>query len=55
MSLPEVLFTPGVFILIDVAIFVWLCFEYKHALETDTGKLPPDVTKEVSDHGETEA
>lgn len=55
MSLPEVLFMPGVFILIDVAIFIWLCFEYKHALETDTGKLPPDVTKEVSDHGETEA
>lgn len=55
MSLPEVLFTPGVFILIDVAIFVWLCFEYRHALETDTGKLPPDVTKEVPDHGETEA
>lgn len=55
LSLPEVLFTPGVFILIDVAIFVWLCFEYRHALETDTGKLPPDVTKEVPDHGETEA
>lgn len=55
MSLPEVLFTPGVFILIDAAIFVWLCFEYRHALETDTGKLPPDVTKEVPDHGETEA
>lgn len=55
MSLPEVLFMPGVFLLVDVAIFVWLCFEYRHALETDTGKLPPDVTKEVSDHGETEA
>lgn len=55
MSLPEVLFTPGVFILIDAAIFVWLCFEYRHALETDTGKLPSDVTKEVPDHGETEA
>lgn len=55
MSLPEVLFTPGVFILIDAAIFVWLCFEYRHALATDTGKLPPDVTKEVPDHGETEA
>lgn len=55
MSLPEVLFTPGVFILVDIAIFVWLCFEYRHALETDTGKLPPDVAKEVPDHGETEA
>ena len=55
MSLPDVLFMPGVFILIDVAIFIWLCFEYRHALATDTGKLPPDVTKEVSDHGETEA
>lgn len=55
MSLPDVLFTPGVFILIDVAIFVWLCFEYRHALETDTGKLPPDVMEEVPDHGETEA
>lgn len=55
MSLPEVLFTPGVFILIDVAIFIWLCFEYKHALEMDIGKLPPDVTEEVPDHGKTEA
>ena len=55
MSFPEVLFTPGVFILIDVAIFIWLCFEYKHALETDIGKLPPDVTEEVPDHGKTEA
>lgn len=55
MSLPEVLFAPGVFILVDIAIFVWLCFEYKHALETDNGKLSPDVTKEVPDHGETEA
>lgn len=55
MSLPEVLFTPGVFILIDVAIFIWLCFEYKHALETDIGKLPPDAIEEVPDHGETEA
>lgn len=55
MSLPEVLFTPGVFILVDIAIFVWLCFEYRHALATDTGKLPPDVAKEVPDHGETEA
>lgn len=56
VSVSSVLFLPGVFLLVDAAIFVWLCFEYRHACKTDTGKPSVlNMTKEVSERGETKA
>lgn len=56
VSLPSVLFLPGVFLLVDAAIFVWFCFEYRHARKTDVGEPPVrDMAKEVSERGETKA